>query len=108
MKENYDKLQRKYRGMIRSMQRMKQKKCKSPSTPRSKAMKQIEGIDVTAKQDRSVKKELVFAKVIYEEIKLAGHKSTIHNKSILQNLVAEHLVKKYKLLRKLERRNRYE
>ena len=59
--------------MIHSMQRMKQKRCKSPNVPRSKAMKQIEGIDVTAEQEKSVKKELVFAKVICEEIKLAGH-----------------------------------
>ena len=56
LKENFDKLQHKYCNIIRSMQRMKQKKCKSPSTPRSKAMKQIEGIDVTAEQERSVKK----------------------------------------------------
>ena len=33
-----------------------QKRCKSPSTPRSKAMKQIEGIDATAEQEKSVKK----------------------------------------------------
>jgi len=32
LKENNDKLKRKYRSMIRSMQRMKQKECKSPST----------------------------------------------------------------------------
>ena len=56
LKENYDKLQLKYGTMIRSMQRMKEKKCKSPSTSRSKAMKQIESIDVTAEQERSVKK----------------------------------------------------
>ena len=101
LKENYDNLQRKYRNMARSMQRMKQKKCKSPTTPRLNAVKHTECIDVTAEQERSVKKELVFAKVICEEIKLAGHKSTIHKKRILQNLVAGHLVKKYKLLRKL-------
>ena len=47
LKENYNKLQRKYRSMICSIQRMKQKKCKSPSTSRSKAKKQLEGIDVT-------------------------------------------------------------
>ena len=51
LKENYDKLQHKYRSMIHSMQKMKQERCKSPSTPRSKAMKPIEGIDVTAEQE---------------------------------------------------------
>ena len=44
LKENYDKLQHKYRSMIHSMQKMKQERCKSPSTPRSKAMKQLEGV----------------------------------------------------------------
>ena len=42
--------------MIRSLQRMKQKRCKSPNTPRSKVMKQIEGIDVTAEQERRERK----------------------------------------------------
>ena len=55
------------------MQRMKQKECKSPSTPVLRAIKQIEGIDATAEQERSVKKELVFAKVICGEIIFAGH-----------------------------------
>ena len=63
---------------------------------------------MTVAQKRSVKKELVFAKVICEEIKLAGHKSTIHKKRILQNLVAGHLVKKIQIAKKARRRNRYE
>lgn len=74
---------------------MKRKASASPRTPRSKAT------NLTPEQETSVRKELVFANVVCDEIKLSGHKSTVHKKRILQNLVAGNLIKKYKQIRKL-------
>lgn len=102
MKENFDKLKRKYRTAMRSMQRMKRNKMTaSPQTPRSLAEKQMKHMHLFSNQKDGVRKALVFTNAVCQEIKSSCHKSSIHKKKVLRNLVAGNVIKKYKLLREL-------
>ncbi|WAR17258.1 hypothetical protein MAR_031852 [Mya arenaria] len=98
LKEAHENLRRKYRSTMRSIQRMNKKSDKHSNTPSSKAKRLTENMDLSRQQRLTVRKELVFANAVCDEIKDAAHRAPIKAKKILQNLVAGNVLKKYKLL----------
>lgn len=100
LKETHENLKRKYRSTMRSIQRKNKKTDKQEDTPKSKAKRLVEKLNLTREQSTSVRKELVFANAICDEIRSAAHKAPVKAKKILQNLVAGNVLKKYRLLQK--------
>ncbi len=100
MKSKVALLQRKYRSSQRSMQRMRTRSPRSPKTPRSKAIHLTRNLNYIPPVQRSrIRKELVFADVLCNEIRSAAHKAPFRTKKILKNLVAGSLLRKYKLIK---------
>lgn len=80
LRENYENLKRKYRSTFRAIQREKRKACRSPAIPRSKVRKLMTGMKLTPEQETSVRKVLIFANAVCDEIVISKERTDENKK----------------------------
>lgn len=108
LQSKHDDLKRKYRTTARSLQRVKRQKTSgSASTPRSKTEQQLKDMNLSKDQEKSVRKELLFANAICHEIKSPRTASSAHNHNrsqVVRNLVSGKTMKRCRLIKTLAKK----
>jgi hypothetical protein len=82
----------------------KKETIKEPNTPRSKTNAQLRDAGIRGKQVNKIRRQLLLSHTLIEEVKMAKKVNKLSKTSILCNVVAGRIIRKYRCISALSKK----